>query len=140
MTWCMISHGIWRKAGASAQMFSTTSLSSSWLKTTHAQRHSQVKRSRRQQEGQLLTGWSSQSIIRLTNSQAANPLPRPEASAAQFIEQLCSSTALTKHGNLITGPCKDNLEVHGPYNLLSNYSYNPNMSPIATATVDLIGL
>ena len=32
------------------------------------------------------------------------------------------------------------LEVHCTYNLLSNYSYNPNISPITTVTVDIIGL
>ena len=32
------------------------------------------------------------------------------------------------------------LEVHGTYNLLSNYSNNPNISPIATVTLDILGL
>ena len=32
------------------------------------------------------------------------------------------------------------LEVHGTYNLLSNCSYNLNISPITTVTLDIIGL
>ena len=32
------------------------------------------------------------------------------------------------------------LEVNCTYNLLSNCSYNPNISPITTATLDIIGL
>ena len=32
------------------------------------------------------------------------------------------------------------LEVHCTYNLLSNYSYNPNISPMTTVSLDLIGL
>ena len=32
------------------------------------------------------------------------------------------------------------VHVHGTYNLLSNCSYNPDISPIATVTLDIIGL
>ena len=32
------------------------------------------------------------------------------------------------------------LEVHCTYNLLSNWNYNPNISPITTGTLDIIGL
>ena len=34
----------------------------------------------------------------------------------------------------------DYLEVHCTYNLLSNCSYNLNISPITIATLDIIGL